>query len=1362
MLRRKTWLPSASSHPHQKLHLKSSPSREATTCLSTVTTRSLLVSSNVPLYHFVLLLILSSQLVVTPSTAFIQPLIAADQTSSSQDESASGGVNNDSPSSKPQAAPPKILVHPKNVTVLDRRAAILICEAEGDPKPSLTWYKDGSRMNKHRTPIIKYNNGILLKIEPFKNDRDSGVYECLVENGVGEPIRSQVHVMAIPKNETPSGFPQIVSQPIETQKVEIGGVATINCLAEGDPSPEYLWLHESEPVRIPDPNQRIAVENGALRIYNVTESDKGTYLCVADNIKGLVTSSTSELQVSLEPLPDEPPTDLKFKLTSPTDVTITWSPPETKNNVTITGYRISIGKLNASESKKIELPNINRWAKDDLEENTEYAFRVSAKSRGGYGRPSRTISFTTPKDSPPAPTNVNAKANSYTSAMVWWDETAYFSGIVGYRVYYTIYNRTSTEMQINDLDRWLTKNISLTSSTIISNLVENSEYEVRVCAVSVNFSGKLSPSKRFRTLPEEVPYDLRTLELTTHSVKLTWKPPLDLVPSKYRVTYDAPEKSFLDNKGVRQQLSIPPRTLYTNNTSTQIVIYDLMPYTKYRINVTAVPSKEEFKPPVTVQITTSMAAPKQMSEPTLFGISNNGREIEVFLPLASEEFGPVGHYYVIVVRADMPSKEPDSYTTADLIAASSSPNPDIGTYIAARFSKAKMVKRFVLGDNKIYDGYLNRPLNKDQQYHVFVRAVVEHSDSLYTSSLMSEPISLSQPKSPPPSSPLTNESTKKVRNILIFTLFLVLVLAVIVTAFYRKQRQALKTNQMNETTIRLLPDPIYSAVPAEPLDRRGMNYQSRAMMNHPAISISELADHIEVMKMNNNLKEEYESIEPGQQLTWEHSYMDYNRSKNRYGNVVAYDHSRVILNQIDAIPGSDYINANYCDGYNKPNHYIATQGPLPNTVHDFWRMVWEQKSRTIVMMTQLEERGRVKCVQFWPSRDSVTYHGITITACDVEELAYYNIRTFRLQLNNEIREVKQFQFTAWPDHGVPDHPTPFLMFLRRIKASNPVDAGPMIVLCSAGVGRTGCFIVIDSMIERIKQESTIDIYGHVTSLRAQRNYIVQTEDQYMFIHDAVLEAVIASNTEVPVSKLTEHLHKLLQVVPNEGATGLELEFKRLASMKYSAQKFISANLPINKHKNRLMNILPYESTRVCLEPIPGIEGSDYINASFCDGYRQRNAYIATQSPLPETVEDTWRMLIEHNSGIIVMLTKLKEMGREKCTQYWPAERYGDYGSYRIYLTQEYNTTLNYILREFNVTDSKDPNYSRTIRQFHYLNWPEQVSLSEQISLLNLHIHFSIMILTNTISNLLLRVFLNLEMLSSISSPRFTRLSKSLA
>ena len=154
-------------------------------------------------------------------------------------------------------------------------------------------------------------------------------------------------------------------------------------------------------------------------------------------------------------------------------------------------------------------------------------------------------------------------------------------------------------------------------------------------------------------------------------------------------------------------------------------------------------------------------------------------------------------------------------------------------------------------------------------------------------------------------------------------------------------------------------------------------------------------------------------------------------------------------------------------------------------------------------------------------------------------------------------------------------------------------------------------------------------------------------------------------------------------------TGMELEFKKLSAL-HSAEpeKFLTANLPCNKFKNRLVNILPYESSRVCLQPLRGIEGSDYINASFLDGYRQRCAYIATQGPLNETVDDFWRMLWEHNSTIVVMLTKQREMGREKCAQYWPNDRSARYQCFVVDPLAEYNMPQ-YLLREFKVTDARD-------------------------------------------------------------------------
>lgn len=262
-----------------------------------------------------------------------------------------------------------------------------------------------------------------------------------------------------------------------------------------------------------------------------------------------------------------------------------------------------------------------------------------------------------------------------------------------------------------------------------------------------------------------------------------------------------------------------------------------------------------------------------------------------------------------------------------------------------------------------------------------------------------------------------------------------------------------------------------SATPSDPVEMRRLNFQTPGMISHPPIPIPDLGNQIEKLKLNDNLKfaQEYESIEPGQQFTWDHSNMEVNKPKNRYANVIAYDHSRVILQTENNLLGSDYINANYCDGYRKHNAYVATQGPLQETFADFWRMCWELKTAVIVVMTKLEERTRIKCDQYWPTRGTDTYGCMTVTISDVQELATYCIRTFTVhrQGYSDRREIKHLQFTAWPDHGVPDHPAPFLQFLRRVRNLNPPDAGPIVVHCSAGVGRTGEFFYFQSISVKI-------------------------------------------------------------------------------------------------------------------------------------------------------------------------------------------------------------------------------------------------------------------------------------------------------
>ncbi|XP_072749462.1 tyrosine-protein phosphatase Lar isoform X5 [Anoplolepis gracilipes] len=1025
---------------------------------------------------------------------------------------------------------------------------------------------------------------------------------------------------------------------------------------------------------------------------------------------------------SPEAEPTGPPTNLSYFFQTPDTVCVTWDKPLRQHrNGQIIGYDVQFNKKNDHSSTTDRNTTKTRVVFTNLEENTEYVFHVRAHTSQGSGPYSEKITIMTEKDIGRAPMSVRAVATSDSSVEVWWEPVPNRGKIVGYQIFYTT-------TAVEDLDEWKQKTVGLTESADLINLEKFTQYAITVAARYKTGLGRLSEKVTVKVKPEDVPLNLRAPDSSTHSMTLSWTPPIRLTPMKYKVSFDA-VKEFVDSQGITQTQIVPRRQMLLDPQTTNTMINELQPFTTYNVNVSAVPRDGQYRPPAKITVTTQMAAPKPMVKPDFYGVVN-GEEIQVILPQASEEYGPISHYYLIVVPEDKSTadRQPDELTEDMITGKGAKQERENAPYIAAKFPHRDIPYTFHLGSGDIYEGYENRKLTKNKRYRIFVRAVVDTPRKhLYTSSPFSEYLSLDMrevppgepprrpnPNTPPDGNPEVSVKTSGQEPGMVWVVgpiiaALMVSVCLVLLFVIKKRRQPCKAPDQAAVTRPLMAADISSNhAPSDPVEMRRLNFQTPGMISHPPIPISELGNHIERLKANDNLKfsQEYESIEPGQQFTWDHSNMEVNASKNRYANVIAYDHSRVILQTVDGMPGSDYINANYCDGYRKQNAYVATQGPLQETFGDFWRMCWELRTSTIVMMTKLEERTRIKCDQYWPTRGSETYGQMTVTISDIQELATYCIRTFQVCRAgySERREIKQLQFTAWPDHGVPEHPAPFLQFLRRVRSLNVPDSGPLVVHCSAGVGRTGCFIVIDSMLERIKHEKMIDIYGHVTCLRAQRNYMVQTEDQYIFIHDALLEAVICGNTEVPARNLHSHIQKLMQ--PEiDNITGMELEFKKLSNIKADSTRFISANLPCNKHKNRLVHILPYECTRVCLQPQRNIEGSDYINASLIDGYRYRAAYIATQGPLCDTTDDFWRMLWEHNSTIVVMLTKLKEMGREKCHQYWPSDRSIRYQCFVVDPIAEYNMPQ-YILREFKVTDARD-GASRTVRQFQFIDWPEQ-------------------------------------------------------
>nr|XP_012423795.1 PREDICTED: receptor-type tyrosine-protein phosphatase T [Odobenus rosmarus divergens] len=806
----------------------------------------------------------------------------------------------------------------------------------------------------------------------------------------------------------------------------------------------------------------------------------------------------------------------------------------------------------------------------------------------------------------------------------------------------------------------------------------------------------------------------------------------------------------------------------------------LYPGTTYSFTIKASTAKG-FGPPVTTRIATKISAPSMPEYDTDTPLNETDTTITVMLKPAQSRGAPVS-VYQLVVKEERLQK---SRRAADLIECFSVPvsyrnasSLDSLHYFAAELKPANLpvTQPFTVGDNKTYNGYWNPPLSPLKSYSIYFQALSKANGETKINCvrLATKGASTQNSNTVEPEKQVDN--TVKMAGVIAgLLMFIIILLGVMLTikrrrnaysySYYLKLAKKQKETQSgaqremgpvasaDKPTTKLSTSRNDEGFSSSSQDVNGFTDGSRGELSQPtltiqthpyracdpvemsyprdqfqpAIRVADLLQHITQMKRGQGygFKEEYEALPEGQTASWDTAKEDENRNKNRYGNIISYDHSRVRLLVLDGDPHSDYINANYIDGYHRPRHYIATQGPMQETVKDFWRMIWQENSASIVMVTNLVEVGRhpaehtvgnatlgraaspgmVKCVRYWPD-DTEVYGDIKVSLIETEPLAEYVIRTFTVQKKgyHEIRELRLFHFTSWPDHGVPCYATGLLGFVRQVKFLNPPEAGPIVVHCSAGAGRTGCFIAIDTMLDMAENEGVVDIFNCVRELRAQRVNLVQTEEQYVFVHDAILEACLCGNTAIPVCEFRSLYYNISRLDPQTNSSQIKDEFQTLniVTPRVRPEDCSIGLLPRNHDKNRSMDVLPLDRCLPFLISVDG-EPSNYVNATLMDSHKQPAAFVVTQHPLPNTVADFWRLVFDYNCSSVVMLNEMDTA--QLCMQYWPEKTAGCYGPIQVeFVSADIDEDI--IHRIFRICNMARPQDGyRIVQHLQYIGWP---------------------------------------------------------
>ncbi|XP_061060848.1 phosphatidylinositol phosphatase PTPRQ isoform X1 [Eubalaena glacialis] len=1044
------------------------------------------------------------------------------------------------------------LAPPQNLTLVNYTSDLVWLKWSPSPVPGGIVKVYSLKIHEHETDTIFYKD-----ISGFQTEAKL----------VGlEPVSTySISISAFTKVGNGNQFSNVVK--FTTQESVPDVVQNVQCMATSWQSALVKW----------DPPKKA---NGIITHYMITVERNATKISPQDHMYTFmkllantsyvfkIRASTSagegdESACNMSTLPETVPsipTNIAFSNVQSTSATLTWMRPDTIFGY-FQNYKITT-QLRAQKCKEweseecVEYQKIQYLYEVDLTEETVYdlkkfrwyRFQVAASTNAGYGDASNWISTQTlpgPPDGPPE--NVYVVAASPFSININWSEPAVITGPTFYLI--DVKSVDSDEFNIS-----LIKSNGENKTIEIEDLKIFTRYSVVITAFTGNISaahveGKSSAEVIVTTLesvPKDPPNNMTFQKIPDEVTKfqLTFLPPSQ--PNGNIQVYQALVYREDDPTAVQiRNLSIIQKT----DTSVIAMLEGLKGGRTYNISVYAINSAGAG-PKVQMRITMDIKAPaRPKTKPTpIYDATGKllvtSTTITIRMPICyyNDDHGPIKNVQVLVAEAgaqhdgnvtkwyDAYFNKPRPYFTNEGF-----PNPPC-TEEKTKFSGNEEI--YIIGaDNACMipgneDKICNGPLKPKKQYLFKFRAT--NVMGQFTDSDYSDPVKTL-------GEGLSERSVEIILSVTLCILSIIL-LGTAIFAFARirqKQKEggtySPRDAEIIDTKFNL--DQLITVADLELKDER---------LTRP-ISKKSFLQHVEELCTNNNLKfqEEFSELPKFlQDLSSTDADLPWNRAKNRFPNIKPYNNNRVKLIADASIPGSDYINASYVSGYLCPNEFIATQGPLPGTVGDFWRMVWETRAKTLVMLTQCFEKGRIRCHQYWPEDNKpVTVFGdIVITKLMEDVQIDWTIRDLKIERHGDCMTIRQCNFTAWPEHGVPENSAPLVHFVKLVRASRAHDTTPMVVHCSAGVGRTGVFIALDHLTQHINDHDFVDIYGLVAELRSERMCMVQNLAQYIFLHQCVLDLLSSKGSNQPICFVNySALQKMDSLDAMEGDVELEWE-----------------------------------------------------------------------------------------------------------------------------------------------------------------------------------------------------------------------------